>query len=105
MTMEMEVTLAFSEEQAELLEVAQSFCRDKSPIPTVRRLIEDELGYDPGVWAEMARLGWLGIVLSAEANEADAPCISTEGSLVEVRIIPTDEEAMLAAHCREVIGA
>ena len=52
-----------------------------------------------------ARLGWLGIVLSAEANEADAPCISTEGSLVEVRIIPTDEEAMLAAHCREVIGA
>ena len=66
MTMEMEVTLAFSEEQAELLEVAQSFCRDKSPIPTVRRLIEDELGYDPGVWAEMARLGWLGIAVPEE---------------------------------------
>ena len=41
MTMEMEVTLAFSEEQAELLEVAQSFCRDKSPIPTVRLIIYD----------------------------------------------------------------
>ncbi|MGX1197571.1 acyl-CoA dehydrogenase family protein [Parvibaculum sp. MBR-TMA-1.3b-4.2] len=64
--MERNVTLTFSEEQAELLEVAQNFCRDKSPVSTVRKLIEDELGYDPAVWQEMIALGWLGIAVPEE---------------------------------------
>jgi acetate kinase len=51
-----------------------------------------------------ARLGWLGINLSPEANAADAPCISTAQSRVEVRVIPTSEEAMIAAHCLAVLG-
>ncbi|GLR66646.1 acetate kinase [Acidocella aquatica] len=52
-----------------------------------------------------ARLGWLGLALAPEANAANAPLISTAASGVEVRVIPADEEAMLATHCREVIGA
>jgi len=55
--------IGLSEEQAELLESASKYCRDKSPIETVRRLIDDELGYDPAVFAEMAQLGWLGIAI------------------------------------------
>ena len=55
--------IGLSEEQTELLESASKYCRDKSPIETVRRLIEDELGYDPAVFAEMAELGWLGIAI------------------------------------------
>ena len=55
--------LKFSEEQADLLEVATAFCRDKSPIEKVRSLIETEIGYDPAVWQEMADLGWLGIAI------------------------------------------
>ncbi|MEO0982064.1 MAG: acyl-CoA dehydrogenase family protein [Pseudomonadota bacterium] len=55
--------LGFSEEQADLLEVAISFCRDKSPIDKVRMLIDDELGHDPAVWDEVAQLGWLGIAI------------------------------------------
>jgi alkylation response protein AidB-like acyl-CoA dehydrogenase len=55
--------IGLSEEQAELLESASKYCHDKSPIDTVRRLIDDELGYDPAVFAEMAELGWLGIAI------------------------------------------
>jgi alkylation response protein AidB-like acyl-CoA dehydrogenase len=53
--------IGFSEEQADLLDAATVFCREKSPIAKVRRLIEDETGYDADVWREMGELGWLGI--------------------------------------------
>lgn len=55
--------LAYSEEQIELLDVATSFCRDKSPIDVVRKLIESDLGYDAAVWAEIAALGWTAIAI------------------------------------------
>lgn len=55
--------LSYSEEQIELMDVATSFCRDKSPIDKVRKLIEDDRGYDPAVWQEIVDLGWLGIAV------------------------------------------
>jgi alkylation response protein AidB-like acyl-CoA dehydrogenase len=58
--------IGLSEEQAELLESAAKFCADKSPIDAVRRLIDDELGYDPAVFGEIAELGWLGIAIPEE---------------------------------------
>lgn len=42
------------------------------------------------------RLGWLGVSLDAEANTQSAAIISLPTSRVEVRVIPTDEEAMIA---------
>ena len=48
------------------------------------------------------RLGWLGITLDLAANAASADVISTPGSLVEVRVIPTDEEAVIARHTARV---
>ena len=58
--------IGLSEEQAQLLEVATAFCRDKSPIDKVRALLEDEQGYDPAVWTELADLGWLAIAVPEE---------------------------------------
>jgi len=55
--------LGYSEEQIELLDVATTFCRDKSPIDKVRKLMESDTGYDGGVWAEMAALGWTAIAI------------------------------------------
>ena len=55
--------LGYSEEQIELLDVATSFCRDKSPIDRVRKLMDSALGYDADVWAEMAALGWTAIAI------------------------------------------
>ena len=48
--------------------------------------------------AVCSRLAWLGLRLDSAANEANAACISTPGSTVEVRVIATDEEAMIARH-------
>lgn len=59
-------TIGFSEEQADLLNVAENFCREKSPTEKVRSLINDELGHDPAVWQEMADLGWLAIAIPEE---------------------------------------
>jgi len=56
-------SIGFSDEQAELLEVAQRFAREKSPIDKVRALLDDDLGHDPHVWNEIAELGWLAIAV------------------------------------------
>jgi acyl-CoA dehydrogenase len=55
--------IGFSEEQGDLLDAATVFCREKSPIATVRRLIEDETGHDAEVWREIGDLGWLGAAI------------------------------------------
>jgi acetate kinase len=51
-----------------------------------------------------ARLGWLGISLDPAANAAHAPRISDTGSPVAVCVIPTDEEAVIAGHTRQLLG-
>lgn len=55
--------LSYSEEQIELLDVATTFCRDKSPIDKVRKLIDSERGYDVDIWAEIGALGWTAIAI------------------------------------------
>lgn len=51
-----------------------------------------------------ARLGWLRIVLDAEANRRNATLISTPESGVAVWVIPTDEEAMIVRHTLAIVG-
>ena len=51
-----------------------------------------------------ARLGWLGAVLDEAANRAAAPRISAAGSRIELRIIPTDEELIIAEHTVAALG-
>ncbi|HJS84934.1 MAG TPA: acetate/propionate family kinase [Acetobacteraceae bacterium] len=51
------------------------------------------------------RLGWLGVRLSAAANSRGEAVISTPDSPIEVRVIPTDEEAMIAHHTLEALDA
>jgi acyl-CoA dehydrogenase len=55
--------LAFSDEQAMLLEAATSFCRDQSPSSAVRARIGTETGFDPAHWQAMVDMGWLGIAV------------------------------------------
>ncbi|MCB5944164.1 acetate/propionate family kinase [Acidocella sp. KAb 2-4] len=50
------------------------------------------------------RLAWTGARLSPEANAAAQPVISTADSKVEIRIIPTDEELMIARHTLVSLG-
>ena len=54
-------TIGLSEEQAQLIDIAAGFCRDKSPVDAVRALLEEDTGFNPDIWHEIAELGWLGI--------------------------------------------
>jgi acyl-CoA dehydrogenase len=58
--------IVFTEEQAQLLDIAESFCRDKSPIAAVRAQLDTVDGFEQGLWQEMAQLGWLGIAIPEE---------------------------------------
>ncbi|MGN6377127.1 MAG: acetate/propionate family kinase [Sphingomonas sp.] len=51
------------------------------------------------------RLAWLGVDLDQAANDAHAGIISSAGSKVRVRVLPTDEERMIAIHVREALAA
>src|SRR5215218_104137 len=48
-------------------------------------------------------LEFLGIRLDADRNAAHAPVISSEAAAVTVRVVPTDEDLMVARHTRRLI--
>ena len=58
----------------------------------------------PRIRAEIsARLSWLGLRLDAQANLANEPCISLPDSAIDLRVIATNEEAMIARHTETMI--
>jgi alkylation response protein AidB-like acyl-CoA dehydrogenase len=52
----------FSEEQEMLRKSARDFLAKECPMPYVRRMMEDDLGYSTELWRKMAELGWMGLV-------------------------------------------
>jgi alkylation response protein AidB-like acyl-CoA dehydrogenase len=56
----------FSEEQEMLRASARSLLEKECPSTVVRKLMDDERGYDPKLWKQMADLGWTGLVLPEE---------------------------------------
>jgi len=56
----------FAEEQDMLRASARDFLARECPKAKVREIDRDEKGYDPQVWHDMARLGWIGLVLPDE---------------------------------------
>jgi alkylation response protein AidB-like acyl-CoA dehydrogenase len=60
----------FSEEQDMLRKLAHDFLAKESPMPTVRRMMEDDLGYSVETWRKMADLGWMGLVFPQDVGGA-----------------------------------
>jgi len=52
----------------------------------------------------VGKLGWLGLALDREANEANAELISAPSSSASIYVLATDEEAMIARHAIEAVG-
>lgn len=50
-------------------------------------------------------LGFLGIALDEESNRRHAPRIDGAGATVEVRVIPCDEERVIARHTAALVGS
>jgi alkylation response protein AidB-like acyl-CoA dehydrogenase len=57
------VDFGFNEEQEMLRQSARGLLEKECPAAAVRRLMDDERGYDPALWKKMAELGWTGLVL------------------------------------------
>lgn len=53
-----------------LRQSARGLLEKECPNTLVRRLMDDERGYDPGLWQKFAELGWLGLVIPEEAGGA-----------------------------------
>jgi acetate kinase len=49
------------------------------------------------------RLGWLGVRVDAAANDEGCERISGDGGTVDVYVVPTNEELMIARHCAAVL--
>jgi alkylation response protein AidB-like acyl-CoA dehydrogenase len=57
------VDFGFSEEQEMLRQSARNLLEKECPSTLVRRLMEEERGYEPELWKKIAELGWLGLVV------------------------------------------
>jgi acyl-CoA dehydrogenase len=66
------MALMLTEEQELLQHTAREFVRDRSSLKRVRALRDagDPLGFSRELWREMARLGWVGIVLPESVGGA-----------------------------------
>lgn len=62
--------IALTPEQRMLHEAARSFLAVRAPVKRLRELAESPSGYDETVWAEVAGLGWPGLLASEDVGGA-----------------------------------
>lgn len=67
------MALVLNEDQMMLKDMAKGFLAEKSPVSELRRLRDekDENGYSKDLWAEMAEMGWTGVVVPEEFGGID----------------------------------
>ena len=66
------VSTALTREQSDLRQTVADLMAKRSPQDEVRRLMAADGGYDPAVWAELAALGLLGLIIPVEFGGSDA---------------------------------
>ncbi len=57
-----------NEDQRMLAQTVANFAKNESPVERFRKLRDDDIGYDPGTWAKMGELGWLGVAFPEEVG-------------------------------------
>ena len=84
------------EEQVMLKTSARDFLEKECPKQLVRDMMDDEKGYPPGLWKQMADLGWLGLTFPEEyggvgSSFLDLAVLLEEGgrALLPAPFIPT----------------
>ena len=60
------MNFSFTTEQEELRRYTRQWLDENCPMETVRTLMDTERGYDPGHWAALAEMGWLGMAIPTE---------------------------------------
>src|SRR4030042_1134594 len=69
-----------SEEQDILRKTAHDFLTEKCPKSLVREMEQDEKGYPPQLWQEIADLGWLGLVFPEK-------CVGSGMSFLDLSVL------------------
>ena len=64
------MNFSFSEDQVLLRNSVRSFLDEHCKPAHVRAMLDDDRGHDPGLWSEMAKLGWLGLPFPEEHGGA-----------------------------------
>jgi alkylation response protein AidB-like acyl-CoA dehydrogenase len=62
-----------TEEQSLLKDAARTWTQEKSPVSAFRKMRDSgaPLGYDPAAFAEMAQMGWSGVIIPEEYGGSD----------------------------------
>jgi alkylation response protein AidB-like acyl-CoA dehydrogenase len=60
-----------TEEQNILRDGARAWTSDRSPVSAFRKLRDDGLHFDPAVYAQMAEMGWTGVILPEAYGGSD----------------------------------
>ena len=62
-----------TEEQSMLRDAAKTWTQEKSPVSAFRKMRDSgaPLGYDPAVFAEMAEMGWTGVIIPEQYGGSD----------------------------------
>ena len=62
-----------TEEQSMLRDAARTWTQEKSPVTAFRKMRDSNapLGYDPAAFAEMAEMGWTGVIIPEEFGGSD----------------------------------
>jgi len=58
------VNFGFTEEQDLLRSEARKFLTERCPLEVVRRIGEEQAGFCPDLWSEVAGLGWAGLTIA-----------------------------------------
>jgi len=65
------MSVTFTEEQEDLRRVVRRFCAEQSPGKEIRRVMESDESWDPGLWARLAgQLGLQGVAIPEEYGGA-----------------------------------
>jgi len=72
--------LALTEAQEMLRSSARDFLERECPTSLVRAMEQDDRGYPPQLWEQIAGLGWMGVPFPAEYDGAD-------GSLTDLAVL------------------
>jgi alkylation response protein AidB-like acyl-CoA dehydrogenase len=65
------MTFTLSEEQQLLKDSARDFCREQAPVTRLRKQRDAKKnGRDPELWAEMAAMGWAGVIVPEDFGGA-----------------------------------
>ncbi|WP_319825444.1 acyl-CoA dehydrogenase family protein [Thalassovita sp.] len=64
-------SLLETEDETMLRDAARGFLTDASPVKAMRENRDKGRAYDPGLWREMAQMGWAGVLIPEEQGGSD----------------------------------